>query len=162
MTKSKIPGIVASALKKGILPPYLKDLFWRAAGNNPFRYWRQRQRYFVSLYYLASICLFSYLERDRSENLIFKAGFPENLEVLKEKADDGLVQVASEVLAFQEIEDFEAAKDVRREFRMAFDAGKTLKLVPKEAAFGSYFRRAEKFVGITMAEILDGCHERFM
>ncbi|MGD1003675.1 MAG: hypothetical protein ABR884_03845 [Minisyncoccia bacterium] len=162
MTKSKIPTVVTSALRKHILPAYLKNLFWKTAGNNPLKYWRDRKTYFVAIYYLASICSLNCLERDSSGNRIFKAGFPESLEVLKEKVDVGIVEVASEVLAFQEMSDPVAASDVRLELKMAFNAAKLFKLIAEEATYGLYFRRAKNVVAVTKAEIFEDRHERFM
>src|SRR5579863_9277265 len=120
MSRSEQVASVSSALKNGILPSYLKNLFWEAAGKNPFIYLLHQGTYMAAVYQLASLCYFFCLEIVAAGKERFKAGFPGTIEELKEKVHLGLVQIAAEKIALERLGQFWSVSDAEAHFRTAF------------------------------------------
>ena len=85
MTNHENATLVASALRNGILPSYLKSFFWEAAGHNLITYLRKRKAYLNAAYDLADACHFGRFTYADYGEQILEAGFPKTPELLKEK-----------------------------------------------------------------------------
>jgi hypothetical protein len=153
MANHKNADLVASALWTGILPSYLRSFFWEAARHNLITYLRNRKVYLTAAYDLADACYYGrFTDADRGKQ-IFETGFPKTPERLKEKIDLALVETASEVLAYEQMQDNYHASFSRGYFKRGFESAKLLGLIVKDATYDSYFERGKKTSAATEVAI---------